>query len=698
MITNDAVLSLTAASVSTGDVLHLFINNLDGGAIGGSATVGFDVSGGVTAATDATFEIISGNNPGVTEISSIGSDAAIAFSSDSFSAGSLLTQIFSQDGASIGGAANLSFTVAGALSTTGNTTFRIVDSDDGQGLGGGSISGDATINVNVGSLSAAALVARINSLGGTIGGDSDIVFGVTGALTTTGNATFEVLEAFASEPAASVAVSAGSYTIGGNLVARISDTESSFGVENVSVNATNDIAVTGSINVDGNVIAGGNISGDGGIFTPGDPSMVSAGGSINAPGIIAGTLIAGDAITIDNNTADFGFGIIANTISAGGNLNLINAPSISPNNTSSDGTIGFTPHDFSLTAANIISTGPTYPSLISNGSDTDPNFANGNPGNGGNITVNITNAGLNVGATDDLTEIVANGGEFANGAILGGNGGTIDITATEDVNVNGPISATSGVNPTGTPAGNGGTVSITTSGTVNVNDTITASSNEQQTTGPVSAKGGNINVTSSRPAGVAINVGNSGQLLALLNAAAPGPGGKITILATGANSQVTAKGNIAADRGTIDIRHTGANGEIYTGGSPDFLNAHADVVKIGALGANGTLTVGNGSLTADSVLKLYAPTSNGTLDFIANVTISSGTDAILAANTVTIQPSVVVTVQGNGGAAQVFTNNPNYSGFGGTNRSNGTFGGNGANNPLPLDQAPPFDGPPPGHH
>lgn len=133
-----------------------------------------------------------------------------------------------------------------------------------------------------------------------------------------------------------------------------------------------------------------------------------------------------------------------------------------------------------------------------------------------------------------------------------------------------------------------------------------------------------------------------------------------------------------------------------SGGTSDFLSAHADVLKVGALGANGVLTIGNGTLTADSVLKLYAPSSNGQLNFIENVTISSGTDAILAAGTITIQPSVTANVQGNGGPAQVFTNNPNYNGFGGNNPSNGTFGGNGANNPLPLNQAPAFDGPPGG--
>ncbi len=67
---------------------------------------------------------------------------------------------------------------------------------------------------------------------------------------------------------------------------------------------------------------------------------------------------------------------------------------------------------------------------------------------------------------------------------------------------------------------------------------------------------------------------------------------------------------------------------------------------------------------------------------------------------ITIQPNVIVTITGDAGPAQVYTNNPNYSGFGGTNPANGTFAGNGAHAPQPLVNAPPFDDPPsmPGGH
>jgi hypothetical protein len=131
-------------------------------------------------------------------------------------------------------------------------------------------------------------------------------------------------------------------------------------------------------------------------------------------------------------------------------------------------------------------------------------------------------------------------------------------------------------------------------------------------------------------------------------------------------------------------------------GTMTFNNASvgAEVIKAGVFGNNGTLTIGGGAISANTLLKLYAPGSNGMLNFVGNVTLSSGTAANLAASTITIQPSFVVTIAGNGGAANVYTANPNYAGFGGNNPANGTFGGKGANRPQPLRNAPSFTDPP----
>jgi hypothetical protein len=117
--------------------------------------------------------------------------------------------------------------------------------------------------------------------------------------------------------------------------------------------------------------------------------------------------------------------------------------------------------------------------------------------------------------------------------------------------------------------------------------------------------------------------------------------------------------------------------------------AHADVLKAGVFGANGALNIGGGMLSADTRLELYAPGSNGQLNFFSNVTLGGTGAKILAANSVTIFNGVVVTI-GGPVPADVFTNNANYTGFGGNGSTTGTFGGAGANDPQPLAIAPPF--------
>jgi hypothetical protein len=128
-------------------------------------------------------------------------------------------------------------------------------------------------------------------------------------------------------------------------------------------------------------------------------------------------------------------------------------------------------------------------------------------------------------------------------------------------------------------------------------------------------------------------------------------------------------------------------------------DVHANVVKVGVFGVNGSLIIGGSgtnTISADTLLHLYAPGSNGLLKFVASVTLSSGTAMDLAANTITINNGVIVTIAGAGGPANVYTGftntvpNANYTGFGGNGSTTGTFAGNGANNPQPLSNAPVF--------
>jgi hypothetical protein len=124
-------------------------------------------------------------------------------------------------------------------------------------------------------------------------------------------------------------------------------------------------------------------------------------------------------------------------------------------------------------------------------------------------------------------------------------------------------------------------------------------------------------------------------------------------------------------------------------------SARAEVLKAGVFGANGVLNIGGGTLSAGTMLKLYAPGSNGQLNFVSNVTLGGNSVKILAANSVTIFDNVVVTIGGEI-PAEVYTNNANYSEeWGGNGSTTGTFDGAGANRPQPLSEAPPFDDPPP---
>jgi hypothetical protein len=125
-------------------------------------------------------------------------------------------------------------------------------------------------------------------------------------------------------------------------------------------------------------------------------------------------------------------------------------------------------------------------------------------------------------------------------------------------------------------------------------------------------------------------------------------------------------------------------------------SAHADILKAGVFGANGVLNIGGGTISADTMLKLYAPGSNGQLNFVSNVTLGGNSAKILAANSVTIFDNVVVTIGGKA-LASVYTNNANYTGFGGNGSATGTFAGAGANRPQPLSEAPPFGASSPGN-
>ncbi len=288
---------------------------------------------------------------------------------------------------------------------------------------------------------------------------------------------------------------------------------------------------------------------------------------------------------------------------------------------------------------------------------------------GGTVTLNAASV-LIASGPGAINGITLNGGDSLLGS--GGNGGSLNLGTTAkpiagDVTINAPVSATTGSNALGT-GGTGGNVNVTSNGTVSVASTVKVSDSALTKS---SARGGTIALTSNKTNGTAISVSSSAQLLALLSNLAPGPGGSIKL--TSAGGAINVNGTVKADRGTVEMTNNGANGAVNVNNA----TLHGDVVKAGALGNNGTLNVGGGSIDAATTIKLYAGGSNGRVNFTNNVTLSGNSLKVIAADTVTIFNGKVVTVLGPN-PANVFTNNPNYSGFGGNGTTTGTFAGKGA--------------------
>lgn len=212
-------------------------------------------------------------------------------------------------------------------------------------------------------------------------------------------------------------------------------------------------------------------------------------------------------------------------------------------------------------------------------------------------------------------------------------------------------------------------MNIKSRGTVIVKSTIKVSESAAPN---ASKRGGNISIRSQKKNGTAIAIKSSAQLLSLLDGAAPGPGGEIKFRSAGGAVNITGA-KIQADRGKIDISNSGDNGII----SVQNATLNANTVKLQALGNNGQLNIGGGTISANSAIDLYASGSNGQVNFNDNVTLSGTSVKTIAGHTVTIANDKTVTVSGSG-PANVYTNNPNYTGSGGNGSRTGRFGGSGA--------------------
>jgi hypothetical protein len=689
-IGGDATLLFHSDSASIGGNLGVIISDR-GGTIDGNALLNFSVTHDITVQgadnvnfqgeSAATWEILNDSGPTPGAGSPLGgtihgsANLLLSATNLTTTAGSLEVDILNQNGGVVGSGgtidsdANITFTLAGNLTTHGRAFFGILNQLQPGGTTGGTIGGNATINVTATNIFTgvdsfgSSLDLSIANQSGSIGGSASVNVDVTNDITAQGPANFTI-------------DNGNGGTIGGTA--------------NVAVNVTNDVTALGGVTLQ--ILNGGGHIGTG---SAGDGVFYSVGGSTSTTNLTE---------YIDNTNG----GVIDN----GGNVTLH--------------TVG--------------------PVMLDGGLLLEvDNFNGGTINNGANITAHfVGDVTDTAGQFHSLNWHVLNGSGFffptATGGTIG-TGGNINVTFDGNASTTGTLDTGSFSaqiqNGSGGSIGTGGNISVTVGGNLTAGPLFLITENQGghlgtggnmtlQVAGDITTQGdanfaifNNDNGNGSGPGTIglnatinvtAANISSGGALNAAIDNSIGGSiGGNATInMNVSGNATVTNDaivqilGSDGAASAAININggNYNAGGQFLTyidgNGTITFNNAtaHADVLKVGALGANGVLNIGGGILSADTTLKLYASGSNGQLNFLSNVTLGGTAVKILAANSITIFDNIVVTINGPA-PADVYTNNANYTGFGGNGTTTGTFAGAGANNPLPLNQAPPFGAPPP---
>ncbi len=694
-IHGNALLQVTAGSLTASGFVDAFsnvypaidaeINNRNGGVIDGNATINFNVTGDITANNganapgDAFFLIRNQQNASGTAGGSIGGAAMLSISAADVSvAGDFDAEIQNQRGASapgpsggsIGTDATLSVT-ATSLSVGGELDAVINNQNNGSGSGtGGSIQGNAAINIT---LSGGLTTTGSDSNSSGVPGDANFV--ILNANLVGGSGGFIGSDATINVNAASISTS-------GSFDGEIDNNGGTIGGRaNVGLDVSGDVTVSGANGITLQILnEGGSIGGG----MPGDGVSYTVGGTTSTPSL---------ALYVDNSNRG--------VINAGGSA-ILN------------------------TTGPVMLNGPL-------GMEVD-NFNGGSITNGANVTAHfVGDVTDTVGQFHSLNFFVLNGAGFFSSDVTGGTIGTGgNINVTFDGNAETTPTSTTGsfaavIANGGGVIGTGGNISLTVGGNVvaggqgfNVdienqagqitnggNVTVQVAGDVTSTTG---AFFGILNNGGSIGDSVTVQIGTTGNITAdsltvLIDNTGGSIGGDATInMNVGGTATVTNNatvqilGNDPAGSAAINF-----NGGSYTvggtflstidgNGAIKFANANisADTIKAAVFGSNGTLMISGGTLSANTLMKLYATGSSGTIDFTANVTLTCKAAAlILAANTITINDNVVVTIAGSF-QASVYANIANYSGSGGNGTTTGTFAGAGASNPQSLGNAPPF--------
>jgi hypothetical protein len=605
-----------------------------GGTIGGDAAV-LVAAGGITSEGNIEFAVLNNDSRFLSAGGTIGGSGTVSLTATSLTAGGFFQPLVNDNFGSIGGSAIVGVAVAGDVSVGTETFFNILNSS-------GSIGGDAISTLIAGNFSSGSTFEfEILNDNGSVGADALLTANLAGALTSIGDAFIQITNGGGSIGTdAAIVFNAASFTANslflqiGNLGGTIGgDSNVTFNVGDLAISG--DTAITIDDSADGEVLNG---------------SEISSNATIN--------------ITAADISAAMFVQILAQRGGAIGGDATINLDAASIVSTATDGLLGITLSSYDA----------------------------GSIGGNALIALNVS------GEISAPSEV-----EFSilNNDIFGGGGGTIGSDATIDVTAN-DIS-TSGVlfaqirNEGGGQIGGSAALTVDVGGAI---DSAGESSFEILNNSVGSDIGGDAAISLT-----AVNTSADSFLAQIDNSNGGTIGGNATI-----DMNVSGSATVTGDATVQILGSDGAaaaainmNGGSYDAGGTflslidgdgaiTFTNAsiHADVLKVGALGTNGVLNIGGGILSGDTTLELYAPGSNGSIDFVSNVTLNSENSVLIAANTVTINNSVVVTITGDDGInASVFTNVPNYTGSGGNGSTSGAFAGNGAQT-QPLDQAPPF--------
>jgi len=682
-IGGDSSISVSASTVSTGGVFVDLLNENDqggtgtaGGHIGGTASIAINVNGALT--TNANNPN-AGLEPGVFDVfisnygfgdgspgGFIGSNASVSIAATSIStAADFNIGISNDSGGTIGGAARVSVT-AGSMSVDefsaqiGNGNFT-----GGTGSVGGQIAGAASITFNI--------TGALNVAGGT-DNDMDEPSGMPFVIDNSGFGDGSPAGSIGSD--ASIDITAGSISDDGRtLLFGIFNSAGGMIGGNASITVTaNSISAAGpgptgagenlQLLIDNS--AAGNINGSATISL--NAGSVSTVGGLFADIFNGGGHIGGNATAILNTTGnvDSSAGFFLNISNNGGGIigrdatiNLAAAAlsaglqeTVIFNN---DGIINGKAAVDDQISGNVVATGDTFFDILNN----DAGSGAGTIGSDATITLNAAN----ITTSGNFNEIINNG-----------TGGHIAGTASVTLALSGDLTSQSGafIQIDNFDASIGGNATINVSA-----GNLTANSMLAQIENTGGAIGGNATIN--------MNVSGTATVT-----------NDTTIEVLGSDGAAGAAINF--NGGSYDAGGTFL-AEIDGSGTITFNNAsvHANVLQVGALGTSGVLNIGGGTLSADTTLKLYANSSNGTVNFIADVTLTGASTKIIAGDTVKVFDNVVVTIGMS--PADIYTNHAHYSSSnGGDGTTNGIFTASGFTGPAVTTHLsatpPPFNDPP----